>query len=166
MLRGTYARSRYSAAARSAFTWPASLFAGTRWGWAWPQRCFALVAGLVVSTWQAVRATRAESKEKVQRLASKSGLSELRATAEEQARQIGCQLYASQMNMGLKTWQNGDLAGALAVLERYRHSPARPTCGASSGSTSGASATVRYWLCRATPTGCARSPSRRMAAGF
>ena len=78
-----------------------------------------LAAGVVVSTWQAVRATRAESKERVER-----GRAEhLRTQAEEQAKQIRRQLYASEMNVELEAWKNGDLAGALAALERYQPQP-------------------------------------------
>ncbi len=87
-----------------------------------------LAAGAVVSTWQAVRATRAEATEKVQRRRAeqeRSRAEQLRTTAEDQALQIGRQLYASQMNMGLNAWENGDLAAALATLERYLPEPNR-----------------------------------------
>jgi eukaryotic-like serine/threonine-protein kinase len=87
-----------------------------------------LVAGVVISTWQAVRATRAEAKEKLQRQRAereRGRAEQLRATAEDQALQIGRQLYASQMNMGLNAWENGDLAAALMVLERYLPQPNR-----------------------------------------
>ena len=93
----------------------------------------ALVAGLVVSLWQAGVAAQAQrsaesarQKEAQMRQRAEQERSRaegLRATAEEQARQIGRQLYASEMNTGLKTWQSGDLAGALAALERYRPQP-------------------------------------------
>jgi eukaryotic-like serine/threonine-protein kinase len=100
----------------------------------------ALVAGLVVSLWQAGVAGQAQrSAEVAQRSAEAARHKEaqmriraeqergraegLRATAEDQARQIGRQLYASEMSMGLRTWQGGDVAGALAALERYRPQP-------------------------------------------
>jgi eukaryotic-like serine/threonine-protein kinase len=85
-----------------------------------------LAAGVVVSTWQAVRATRAESKEKVQRSRAeqlRTVAEQSQATAEDRARQIGLQLYASELHTGLKAWQDGDLAGALAVLDRYQPRP-------------------------------------------
>ena len=78
-----------------------------------------LAAGVVVSTWQAVRATRAESKEKVER-----GRAEhLRIQAEEQAKQIARQFYASEMKLGLEAWKNGDWAGALAAMGRCQPQP-------------------------------------------
>jgi len=78
-----------------------------------------LAAGVVVSTWQAVRASRAESKEKVQRARAEQS----RATAEDRAGQIARQLYASDMNLGLKAWRNGEVSDALAVLDRHQPRP-------------------------------------------
>ena len=92
-----------------------------------------LAAGVVVSTWQAVRATRAESKEKIQRAHAESergraerlrGVAEQsQATAEDLARQIARQLYASEMNMGLKAWRDGEVSASLAVLDRHQPRP-------------------------------------------
>ncbi|HVM48544.1 MAG TPA: tetratricopeptide repeat protein, partial [Candidatus Acidoferrum sp.] len=85
-----------------------------------------LAAGVVVSAWQAVRARRAEALEKAQRARAeqlRTVAEQSRATAEAQARQIGYQLYASELNQGLKAWQSGDVAGALAVLDHYQPKP-------------------------------------------
>ncbi len=85
-----------------------------------------LAAGAAISTFQAVRATRAESREKTHRVLAeqeRARADRLRQTAEDQARLIGRRLYASQINMALRAWQEGDLSGALEVLDRYAPRP-------------------------------------------
>ncbi len=75
-----------------------------------------LGAGAVVSAWQAVRATRAERAQRL--LRQQADL--LRTKAEDQADQIGRQLYASDMNVAFQAWEKGDPARVEQLLEEHR----------------------------------------------
>jgi WD40 repeat protein len=75
-----------------------------------------LVGGSVVSTWQAVRARRAERIQSQLRQQAE----QLRTTAEAQARRIGNQLYASDMSVAFKAWDRGDVAQTEHLLEEHQ----------------------------------------------
>jgi WD40 repeat protein len=92
-----------------------------------------LLLGVVVSAWQAVRATKAEREQSRQReLAQQAEAKEaqlrqqaeqLRGTAEERARQIGRLLYASHLNEAFRAWEKGDLTRVEQLLDQHRPSP-------------------------------------------
>ncbi len=78
-----------------------------------------LAAGVVVSTWQAVRATRAESKERFQRARAESEgarAEQLRAAAEDNARQSREHLVRLDIANGVRLMDEGDFSGALLWL--------------------------------------------------
>ncbi len=89
-----------------------------------------LLSSALVSTWQAVRATRAEhAQSRLRQQAEQASAREtklrrqadtLRATAEEGARQLERQLYASHMNAAFQAWDRGDLAQVEALLDAHR----------------------------------------------
>ncbi|HEY5910546.1 MAG TPA: serine/threonine-protein kinase, partial [Verrucomicrobiae bacterium] len=75
-----------------------------------------LISSATVSTWQAIRATQAErSQSRLRRQADT-----LRAAAEEGARQLERQLYASDMNAASQAWDRGDVARVEALLDAHR----------------------------------------------
>ena len=92
-----------------------------------------LVAGVVASTWQAVRATRAEhAQARLREQAEEARASETRlrqkaeelgTTAQNQAKQISHQLYASHMNVAFQAWEKGDLAQVEALLAEHQPKP-------------------------------------------
>ncbi len=82
-----------------------------------------LISSATVSTWQAIRATRAErAQSRLRQQAEQAGANEAqqRRQAEEAARQLERQLYASDMNAAFQAWDRGDLARVKALLEAHR----------------------------------------------
>jgi WD40 repeat protein len=67
------------------------------------------VAGVVVSTWQAVRATRAEGE-----------AVEQRNLAKEETGRARRLLYASDLNVAQQAWETGNLVRARELLQRQR----------------------------------------------
>jgi WD40 repeat protein/serine/threonine protein kinase len=99
-----------------------------------------LLSGIAVSTWQAVRATRAETealaaadmekRAKEHAQAAEQGEAAQRKNAEEQTNLAIKQadrsrrlLYASDMNLAGHAWEDGDTGRALSLLERQRPQP-------------------------------------------
>jgi len=78
-----------------------------------------LVLGAVVSTWQAVRATRGEREQSRLRGVE----SELRASAEAQAISLRRQTYASDMNLAQQALAADNIGRARELLERHRPKP-------------------------------------------
>ncbi|HWN97033.1 MAG TPA: serine/threonine-protein kinase, partial [Methylomirabilota bacterium] len=71
-----------------------------------------LIAGIVATAWQAIRATRLANAEGQQRTRAEIG--------ENSARQG---LYASEMNVAFRAWQDGRVVRARALLEKQRPHP-------------------------------------------
>jgi WD40 repeat protein/serine/threonine protein kinase len=72
----------------------------------------ALVLGVVVSTWQAIRATRASASESVQR-----------KLAEEQRNLAVEQRKLADMQLALQSWEEGDLRRANDLIDASRPAP-------------------------------------------
>jgi serine/threonine protein kinase len=83
----------------------------------------ALVLGLALSAWQAVRATKAERKEKGARETAERANareSEQRTIAEANARHARRLLYAGDMKLAHRAWEEGNLARMATLLEAQR----------------------------------------------
>ena len=81
-----------------------------------------LVLGSIMSTWQAVRATRAE---KIAR--EKTSVAELERQRASQAAEAARQnLYVSDMNVAKLAWDAGDLGRAQELLDRHRPTSGQP----------------------------------------
>ncbi len=81
-----------------------------------------LVLGSIMSTWQAVRATRAE---KIAR--EKTSVAESERQRASQAAEAARQnLYVSDMNVAKLAWDAGDLGRAQELLSRHRPAPGQP----------------------------------------
>ena len=81
-----------------------------------------LVLGSIMSTWQAVRATRAE---KIAR--EKTSVAELERQRASQAAEAARQnLYVSDMNVAKLAWDAGDLGRAQELLDRHRPVAGQP----------------------------------------
>ena len=78
-----------------------------------------LVAGSIVSTWQALGARRAERLQARLRQQAE----QLSRAAEAQARRIGGQLYASDMNVAFQAWHEGDVARVERLLQEHQPNP-------------------------------------------
>jgi WD40 repeat protein/serine/threonine protein kinase len=72
-----------------------------------------LVLGAVVSTWQAVRATRAQASEKEQRVLAQ----QKQAEAEASDRKSQNLLYAASINLALQAWERNNAARTRRTLE-------------------------------------------------
>jgi WD40 repeat protein/serine/threonine protein kinase len=68
-----------------------------------------LTAGIIASTWLAVRATQAEQT-----------ASSERDRAEAETKQALRQLYAAKMNLAQSAWEDAQVSPVLALLEKYR----------------------------------------------
>ena len=110
-----------------------------------------LVAGTIVSTWQAVRATRAQSLAD-SRLVAETAARNLAVAAqdvatrnerraEEQQLLASRRFYASQINLANQAFQAGSPERTLELLEGLRPGSTRSTCAHSSGITCGSRAT-------------------------
>src|SRR6185369_17239732 len=71
-----------------------------------------LIGGIVVSTWQAVRATRLATREKQARAQAQSNLAQARLNA-----------YASEINLAQQALAENNQSRALELLERHRPKP-------------------------------------------
>jgi eukaryotic-like serine/threonine-protein kinase len=101
----------------------------------------ALVLGIVASTWQAVRATRAEREQIRLRQAAQEAQvneSQQRQRAENEALTNRQNLYAADMNLAAQALENSNLPRARELLEKYRPPPGAP-------STSPLHADLRGW---------------------
>ncbi|MBI5693231.1 MAG: protein kinase [Verrucomicrobia bacterium] len=88
-----------------------------------------LVGGLAVSSWQALRARRAEQlagerltlEERARRDADvqRERADALRIRAQQQTEEMGRHLYARRIRAAFDAWQQGDLLGATGALEPY-----------------------------------------------
>jgi WD40 repeat protein/serine/threonine protein kinase len=93
----------------------------------------AILLGLVVSAWQAIRATRAQRAEQNARLAadeSRNRESEQRGVAEANARKATESesntqrlLYAADMKLVHAAWEEGNLSRMIRLLEAHRPKP-------------------------------------------
>jgi WD40 repeat protein len=96
----------------------------------------ALLLGLVVSAWQAVRATRAQRNERSARLAadeSRARESQERGLAEDNARKAVESdrttqrlLYVADMKLAHAAWEEGNLSRMTSLLEAHRPKPGEP----------------------------------------
>ncbi|HXJ55241.1 MAG TPA: serine/threonine-protein kinase [Verrucomicrobiae bacterium] len=81
-----------------------------------------LVLGIVVSTWQAIRATRAGTSEAVQRK-----LAETQRIAAEAQRNVAVeQRKLADMQFALQAWEEGDLQRANDLIDASRPAPGQP----------------------------------------
>ena len=95
-----------------------------------------VIAGSAVSTWQAVRATKAEHEQTRLRIAAEQAqaneaTARARAVAgEADARRaadvIRRNAYVAEMNLAQRTLADGNLANARTLLEKYRPKPGEP----------------------------------------
>jgi len=88
----------------------------------------ALVLGIVGSTWQAVRATRAEREQsrQRQRAEAESGKAERAVAAEKQQRlEAQRHLYAANMNLAQQAWEQNNIPWLRQLLEDTQGSPGR-----------------------------------------
>jgi eukaryotic-like serine/threonine-protein kinase len=88
-----------------------------------------LVLGVVVSTWQAIRATRAEREQNRQREAAvRASASEVvqRKLAETQRNAALDQRKLVDMQLALQAWDEGDLRRADDLIEASRPAPGQP----------------------------------------
>jgi serine/threonine protein kinase/WD40 repeat protein len=76
----------------------------------------ALVAGIGVSTWQAIRATRATKGEFEQRVAAQTAQTKA-SESEQRSRRL---LYAADMNLAQQSLNVNNLGKALRLLDRHR----------------------------------------------
>jgi WD40 repeat protein/serine/threonine protein kinase len=101
---------------------------------------FVLAAGVLTSTWQAVRATRAEGEQiRLRQRAEQAGalanqqaeLARKNAADARAQQQVASQqealargrFYAAQMNLAMQAWEAGDVARTLDLLETQRPQP-------------------------------------------
>src|SRR6185503_18073298 len=79
----------------------------------------ALVAGIGISTWQAIRATRATKGEFEQRVAAQTAQTKA-SDSEQKSRRF---LYAAHMNLAQQSLKLDNLGKARQLLERHRPQP-------------------------------------------
>jgi len=82
----------------------------------------ALVIGIAVSTWQAVRATRAEREQKLQRQVAETQ----RQRASEAAQALRHSLYLADMNAAQLALQENNLGHAVELVNKYFPKPGEP----------------------------------------
>jgi WD40 repeat protein len=85
-----------------------------------------LVVATVVSTWQSVRATRAETLAQNQRAIAENETrraQQEKGRADVQASVARKRLYAAQVNLAYQSWEIGDPARVLELLEGQRPTP-------------------------------------------
>ena len=122
-----------------------------------------LVLGIVGSTWQAVRATRAEREQSRER--QRAEQSEQKET--EARKQAQAQAYASDMKLAQQAISEGNIGGHWQLLNRHRPEPARQTSVAGNGVTSGnAAAAMRCSLFVNSQTPFSRWQPLPMASGL
>ena len=104
---------------------------------------FALIAGTVLASWQAVRATRAEQHAKAQRSqavadrdrarqaesqanAQRQKATEEQQRADAQADRANRLLYAAHMNLAHEAWDEANVMRVLELLDLHRPEPGQP----------------------------------------
>ena len=121
-----------------------------------------LILGVMVSTWQALEASRARNAEKEQRLAGEQ--QRLRAEQGElTARQIA---YASDMNLAHQAVKEDDLGRALELLERHRPVGVPPLGGSAEAPTTNSPDRLKPGLQPPDRLKPGLQPPDRLKAGF
>jgi WD40 repeat protein/serine/threonine protein kinase len=87
-----------------------------------------LTAGIIVTTWLAVRATQAEQtagRERDRAGGERDRANRERDRAEEETRKALRQLYAADMNLAQSAWEDAQPTRAVQLLDKHRHDDLR-----------------------------------------